>query len=253
MQLSSVPPPVLPPDAAYCMFLDLDGTLVDIAPTPAEVQLDASLVNLLAETAHLLDGALAIVSGRSIEGVDALLQPLLVAASGLHGYERRSVDGSLCRPFVDLTRLGQVRSDLVNFVADHPGLLMEDKSVGVAVHFRAAPHLAVAVREYLRVQSLHLGSAFGLLEGDAVIEIKPVSHNKATAVDAYMREEPFRGRFPIYIGDDHTDQDGFGAVTQRHGMAIAVGNRVSTQWRLRDPAAVTAWLTDFNNMSVRAA
>jgi trehalose 6-phosphate phosphatase len=184
--------------------------------------------------------------------MDRLLAPLRIATAGIHGYERRSADGSLFRPTPDAARLAGLRDLIRMFVAERPGLLLEEKSAGLAVHFRRVPYLEPAVRAHLVDHATSLGSSFELLEGDSVIEIKPATHSKATAVEAFMQEAPFAGRSPIYIGDDNTDYDGFAAVARHDGMAIAVGSRVSTPWRLRDPAAVRAWLTDFNNMSARA-
>lgn len=252
MTLASRPPPVPPCDQLYCLFLDFDGTLIEFAPTPEEVQPDASLVALLTETCSLLGGALAIVSGRSVDTMDRLLAPLRVPVAGVHGYERRAADGGFYRPTPHAAKLAALRDDLAQFVAARPGLLLEEKSAGLAVHFRRVPYLQGAVRSQLESGVASLGAEFELLEGDAVIEVKSATHNKATAVEAFMQEAPFAGRSPIYIGDDNTDFDGFAAVSRHGGMAIGVGNRVATPWRLRDPAAVRAWLLDFNSMSVNA-
>lgn len=247
MMLTSRPPPVPANGKSCCLFLDFDGTLVDFAATPDEVRPDESLVLLLTETSALLDGAVAIVSGRPVDSLDRLLAPLRLAVAGVHGYERRAADGSFYRPTPDGATLALVREGFADFARDRPGLLLEEKSAGLALHYRRAPHLECSVRTFLLSNPALLGSDFELLEGDAVMEIKPATHNKATAVEAFLQEAPFAGRMPIYIGDDTTDCDGFAAVTRHEGMAIAVGNRVSTPWRLRDPAAVRAWLIDFNH------
>jgi trehalose 6-phosphate phosphatase len=252
MILTSRPPPVPARGHRYCLFLDFDGTLVNFAATPAQVHPDQWLVSLLAETFSLLDGAIAIVSGRSIDSMDRLLEPLRLAIAGVHGYERRAADGRVYRPTPDAARMASLRDKFIHFVAQHPGLLLEEKSAGLAVHFRRVPHLAATVSDYLLANSALLGDDFEFLEGDAVMEIKPATHNKATAVEAFMQEAPFAGRLPIYIGDDNTDCDGFTAVLRHEGMAIAVGDRVSTPWRLQDPAAVRAWLVDFNHMCRQA-
>ncbi len=253
MMLSSFPATLPPPDRDYCLFLDFDGTLVNLENAPGDVARDAALVSLLQATAQGLGGAVAIVSGRPIDAIDALVAPLSMPVAGVHGFERRAANGIIYRPTPDLARIAVLRGRLQEFVAENPGLLLEDKTAALAVHYRNAPFLAERVREYLQSLQLLFGSEFELLEGSAVIEIKPAVHNKATAVEAFMQEAPFAGRIPIYIGDDTTDCDGFVAVERLEGMAIAVGTRVSTPWRLRDPAAVRAWLVDFNNMSVRSA
>jgi trehalose 6-phosphate phosphatase len=251
--LPSSHPANLPlPDRDYCLFLDFDGTLVDLAPRPEEVARDAALVALLGETSGRLQGALAVVSGRQIDAIDALLAPLRIPVAGVHGYERRSAAGVLYRPTPDAVRLAALREKLTEFVAEHPGLLLEDKSVALAVHYRMAPFLAPRVVEYVQGLSVICGDELEVQEGNSVLEIKPATHDKAVAVEAFLQEPPFAGRTPIFIGDDITDSDGFAAVERHAGIAIAVGTRVSTPWRLQDPAAVRAWLADFNRMSVRA-
>ncbi len=251
MLLSSRPPPIPPAENRYCLFLDFDGTLVDFAESPGAVVCDSSLVALLADSWRLLDGALAIVSGRQIHAIDTLIAPLRAPVAGLHGFERRGANGITYRPTSDGARLDSLRDRLLAFVEQRPGMLLEDKTAALAVHFRNVPHLGSSTSDFMLGLKRDLGDDFELLEGDAVIEIKPATHNKATAVEAYMQEAPFAGRVPIYIGDDITDSDGFVAVERHQGMAIGVGNRVLTPWRLRDPAAVRAWLLDFNTHCVR--
>jgi trehalose 6-phosphate phosphatase len=251
MLLSSIPASLPSPDRDYCLFLDFDGTLMNLEAGPDDVQRDEALVRLLGETTRRLAGAVAIVSGRRIDAVDALIAPLRMPVAGVHGYERRAADGVVYRPTPDLGRLAVLRERLDAFAGRHPGLLLEDKGAALAVHYRKVPYLGAQVLEYLSGMKPHFGDQFELLEGSEVVEIKPAVHNKATAVEAYMQEFPFAGRSPIYIGDDTTDCDGFMAVERHQGMAIAVGSRVATPFRLRDPAAVRAWLEDFNHMSVR--
>jgi trehalose 6-phosphate phosphatase len=252
MLLSSRPASLPAPDRDYCLFLDFDGTLVDLMPRPDDVSRDAALVSLLDTTARNLAGAMAIVSGRQIDAIDALIAPLELPIAGVHGYERRAADGVVYRPTPDMDRLSVLRDWLQRFVAGHAGLLLEDKVSALAVHYRNAPFLGEEVRQRLMGLKSVYGDEFELIEGSAVVEIKPATHSKATAVEAYMQEAPFAGRTPIYIGDDTTDCDGFVAVERHEGMAIAVGTRVSTPWRLRDPSEVRSWLADFNRMSVRA-
>ena len=114
-----------------------------------------------------------------------------------------------------------------------------------ALHYRRAPHLEAPLRALLLRFVATLPSNFELFEGDHVFEIKPVTYTKATAIEAFMQEAPFAGRFPIFIGDDSTDQDGFAAIRRYKGLAIGVGNRVAADWRLPDPAAVRRWLESF--------
>ena len=237
--------PVPVPDSDACLFLDVDGTLLDFALTPDRVGVDAELISLLRSTAERTQGALALVSGRTIDDLDRLFAPLRLPAAGVHGFERRDAGGTLHRPALESKHLQAARAELAQLVAAHAGLLLEDKHSALAVHYRRAPQLEALVRRELAELRTALLPDFELLAGDAVLEIKPGSHSKASAVEAFLREAPFAGRLPVFIGDDITDRDGFDAVCRHGGLAIAVGDRVSAQWQLPDPAAVRAWLKAF--------
>jgi trehalose 6-phosphate phosphatase len=250
MLQASLPPPVLPATANYCLFLEFDGTLVDFPPTPDSVPRDAGLVALLANTWQLLSGAVAIVSSRQIHKIDSLLSPLRIPVAGIHGFERRAANGITYRPLHDSSRLCTLRDQLAEFVLRQPGLVLEDKTAAVAVHYRKVPRLATVVAGFMHDLVQGQTGEFELQERNACFEIKFVTHNKATAVEAFMQEPPFANRVPIFIGDDTTARDGFQATERHGGVAIAVGSHVSTPWRLRDPAAVRAWLLDFNTHSV---
>lgn len=232
------------PDGDVCLFLDFDGTLVDFAATPDGVPRDDSLVRLLETVQQALDGALALISGRAVDTLDTFLAPLRLPVAGLHGYERRAADGAVFRPPEMPAHLERLRAELQQYVATRPGLLLEDKRSSLAVHFRRAPHHRDSVRAMFERFSAGMSPDLELLEGDAVVEVKPASHNKATAIEAFMREPPFAGRLPIFIGDDVTDRDGFEAVQRYGGMAIAVGDRVTAPWRLPDPGAVRNWVRE---------
>lgn len=235
-------PPVLPP-ARICLFLDFDGTLVEFADHPGAVRPDPQLVPLLHSLQAALAGAVAIISGRRIEDLDALLQPLRLPAAGLHGLERRDAQGREPMPRPPVTpELRLLRAQLLELAGSHPGLLLEDKLGTLAIHFRHAPQLEDAVDRVLADLIAPLRPRFEIVPGVQVREIKPGDRNKATAVEAFMREEPFAGRLPVYVGDDLTDADGFGAVRRHAGLSVAVGDRLDAQWRLPDPAAVHGWL-----------
>lgn len=240
---ATAPLPAVLPAARICLFLDFDGTLVEFADHPGGVRPDPELVRLLVALQAALDGAVAIVSGRRIEELDMLLSPLRLPAAGLHGLERRDARGRrpLPRP-VTPPGLSAVRASLLEFVAQHPGLLLEDKLASLAVHYRRAPHLGDAVDQALAALLAPLRPHFEIIPGDLVREIKPGDRDKATAVEAFMREEPFAGRLPVFVGDDYTDSDGFSAVRRFDGMSVAVGDRVQAQRRLPDAAAVRRWL-----------
>ena len=231
-----------PPQAPWCLFLDVDGTLLDIAPTPDAVSVDAALLNLLRGLARACDGAIALITGRPIAVVDALFDPLLLPVAGVHGFERRNAQGHYSRQGFVGTSLGYLRSEVTALARSLHGVLLEDKGCALALHYRQAPNLEETIR--LRVARLVSEAlpAFELLDGDHVVEIKPVEHDKSTAIEAFMREEPFIGRTPVFIGDDTTDLDGFAAINRFNGLAIAVGSRIHAEKRLADPPAVRAWL-----------
>lgn len=236
-------PPTLLPPSQICLFLDFDGTLADFANDPADVIVDPELVSLLERLHGALDGALALISGRPIEDLDRLLQPLRLPCAGLHGQERRNGRGHTDRIEVLLAELNRVRPALDELVAAHPGLLLEDKGSSLALHYRTVPKLGDLVRNMVARLADPLLPHYELLEGNHVVEIKPAAFDKSTVVEAFMREGPFANRVPVFIGDDITDQDGFRAVEQYSGIAISVGDRVSAPWHLHDPRAVRSWLS----------
>jgi trehalose 6-phosphate phosphatase len=231
-----------PPQAPWCLFLDIDGTLLDIAPTPDAVEVDAALRGLLRRLERACDGALALITGRPIAAVDALFAPLQLPVAGVHGFERRNAQGHYFRPGFVGAGLDHLRSEVTAIAQSLHGTLLEDKGCAFALHYRQAPDL----EETVRLRLAHLVSAslpaFELLDGDHVVEIKPVEHDKSTAIEAFMQEEPFAGRLPVFIGDDTTDLDGFAAMKRFNGLAIAVGSRIPGERRLAGPPDVRAWL-----------
>jgi trehalose 6-phosphate phosphatase len=231
-----------PPSLQWCLFLDVDGTLIELTDSPLDTFADPELKTLLGQVAERLGGALALVSGRGIAYLDALFAPLRLPAAGLHGVERRKASGEMHgASFVD-GQLSGARAAVNALVQAHPGTSVEDKGRTLAVHFRMAPDREAAVREALTAIAKPLGSNYHIQEGSMVLEIKPRGFTKATAIKAFMAEPPFSGRKPVFIGDDLTDQDGFRMVEDRGGLSIAVGDRVRGQYRLENAAAVRAWL-----------
>jgi trehalose 6-phosphate phosphatase len=231
------------PSCKWCLFLDVDGTLVEIAETPSAVVVDASLNALLTAVAQRLNGAVALVSGRSIATLDRLFTPLKLPAAGQHGAERRGASGVLCAnsPCHDAD-LNAARALLRAFVESHPGTLFEDKGRTVAVHFRLAPALEGSVRGAVAAATAPLEARYEVQEGNMVLEIKPKGFSKATAAEAFMREAPFAGRTPVFVGDDLTDESGLRFAERAGGVSIAVGDRLSGQWRLENPQEVRRWL-----------
>jgi trehalose 6-phosphate phosphatase len=238
MLMQALPPPSL----EWCLFLDVDGTLIELTDAPLETFADAALKALLGHVAERLGGAVALVSGRSIRYLDELFAPLRLPAAGLHGVERRKASGVLHgASFVD-TQLSQARTAVHALVEAHPGTSMEDKGRTIAVHFRMAPQVEANIRQSLMDIAKPLGSNYHIQEGNMVLEIKPRGFSKATAIKAFMKEPPFSGRKPVFVGDDLTDLDGFRLVEDQGGISIAVGGRVRGQFRLENAAAVRTWL-----------
>jgi trehalose 6-phosphate phosphatase len=231
-----------PPSLDWCLFLDVDGTLIELTDSPLATFASPELKALLGAVAERLGGAVALVSGRSIEYLDALFAPLRLPAAGLHGVERRRASGSMHgASFVD-ARLDPARAAARALVDAHPGTLVEDKGRTIAVHFRLAPQFELSVRRSLAEIAQPLGNNYHIQEGNNVLELKPSGFSKATAIKAFMTEPPFSGRRPVFVGDDLTDQDGFRMVEDQGGISIAVGTRVCAQFALADAAAVRAWL-----------
>jgi trehalose 6-phosphate phosphatase len=234
------PPPL--PSLQWCLFLDVDGTLIELTDSPLETYADPELKALLSEVAERLGGAVALVSGRSIEYLDALFSPLRLAAAGLHGVERRKASGVMHgASFVD-SQLDRARAALEELVVAHPGTLLEDKGRTVAVHFRMAPQFEPMILAAVRAIAAQLGSNYHIQGGNMMLEIKPRGFTKASAIKAFLHEPPFSGRKPVFVGDDLTDQDGFKTVEDQGGISIAVGDRVQGQFCLENPAAVRSWL-----------
>jgi trehalose 6-phosphate phosphatase len=222
----------------------VDGTILDLAKTPGEVVVDHRVLSLLEAVRDACTGALALVSGRSIADLDTLFEPLTFPAAGLHGAERRGVEGVILtskpgRP------LDEARAALVRWSAAHPGTLIEDKGAAIAVHYRLAPHFGAEAHREAAAITQRLAPDYVLQEGKQVIEIKPAGASKAEAIRQFMREPPFANRVPVFLGDDATDEDGLEAVRTMGGYAITVGPRESRHagWRLEDPAAVRDWLS----------
>jgi trehalose 6-phosphate phosphatase len=238
----SRPPP--PTALDVCLFLDIDGTLVEFTNTPSETQADPEIKTLIAALAARLQGALALVSGREIRTIDALFAPLKLAASGLHGGERRDAAGVLHGHDVADDGLSEARAALNQLARAHPGVLIEDKGRNLAVHFRLAPQSEALVRSAVAAIAAPLLNRYQLQEGIMMLELKPKGYSKGSAVQAFMREPPFSGRRPVFIGDDLTDMDGFAAVEADGGMSIGVGARVTAQYNLDNVAAVRGYLQE---------
>jgi len=231
-------PPRLHPGNA--LFLDFDGTLVDIAETPEAIEVPPALVGLLGDLHDWLDGAIAVVSGRQIDVLDRFLAPLRLCAAGEHGVQRRDPNGEMReQPAPDLACVLDAANQLAGA---HAGLLVERKHAAVALHYRLAPELEALCRDQMQ-RAIDGDPRFELLHGKSVFEVKPAGINKGIAIDAFMQEAPFIGRTPVFAGDDTTDESGFAVVQPAGGVAIKVGSGPSlAQHRLDSPRAVFEWL-----------
>lgn len=240
--LLSLPP--LTRDMAF--FLDLDGTLLEHVAHPQAVHADASLLRLLGALSAACGGALALISGRSIEDIDRLLAPLALPAAGQHGTELRLPQGTRRRDTPVIDKLGHAAADIVRLTAAHEGLVFENKGMTLALHYRMAPHLQDLAVHSMRGLAAALGGEFELQEGKFVVEIKPSGKDKGTAINEFMNEAPFAGRQPVFVGDDLTDEYGFAAVNAMGGHAVKVGTgETRARWRAQDSVAVLAWLGEF--------
>jgi trehalose 6-phosphate phosphatase len=228
---------------SWAVFLDVDGTLIEFAPTPDTVHVSPELPLLLEKVRRRFQGALALVSGRSLADLDALFQPFRFPAAGIHGVERRDAAGELHWMGLTPQQLQQARKFLSDFVAEHPGLLLEDKGRSLAVHFRLAPHLEHQVRAAVAEVMEVLPPGTHVQSGHYVLEIKSDAATKHTAIAQFMQEPPFAGRVPVFVGDDVTDMDGFQYVESVGGHAVFVGPEPDPArgW-LPDPRAVREWL-----------
>ena len=224
------------------VFLDVDGTLVPYAASPAAVRLDAQLIPQLAQLAAKLGGALALLSGRRLENLDQLFAPLSLPAAGLHGLQRRDAAGRPHCAMSTAAQLSSVRAQLQALVDAAPGLRLEDKIETFAVHFQSAPEQGPRVLAQMNAALALLGPAFQVQPGRFVYELKSRLFNKGTALRAFMQETPFIGRTPVMIGDDLTDLDAFQAAEALGGYAIAVGNLISARWHVSDPSELQRWL-----------
>lgn len=232
------------PNTEWALFLDVDGTLLEIAPTPDGVRVPARLKSLLSGLAEAAGGALAFVSGRPIAQLDRWFAPLRIPSAGLHGLERRDAAGKIHRASFDERALQRARAFLAALVKSNPGLLLEDKQMTLALHYRQAPELEATARKGAAHALELAGDAFCVLDGKMVLELKPDGFSKSLAIAAFLAEPPFAGRTPLFVGDDRTDEAGFSYVNGLGGIAVHVGNNPDTRarWRLPDVAAVHQWL-----------
>jgi trehalose 6-phosphate phosphatase len=230
----------------WALFLDIDGTLLEIAPTPSAVHPARADTTLIAALYEKTGGALALVSGRSLAKIDELFSPLRLPAAGQHGVERRDARGCVHRPPFPRKALERAAELIREFAAGHAGLVFEDKGYSMALHYRLAPRLAAAAHAVVREAARTVGDSVEVQGGKMVAELKPAGHDKGGAIEAFMHERPFAGRVAVFLGDDLTDEHGFRVVERLGGHSIKVGSgATAARWRVPDPAAARAWLQDW--------
>jgi trehalose 6-phosphate phosphatase len=234
----------LPLFARSALFLDLDGTLVDLAPTPDSVVVPSGLTEALRVVRHRLGEALAVVTGRPIETIDDLLGDAPFAVAGEHGAAIRAApDASIERADLKSPPLSWIDRGAV-LEAAWPGTMLERKARGFGLHFRLAPEAGIAIHDVL--STLVAGSPdFELMQGQMLWEIRPRGVDKGNAVASLMRHAPFLGRIPVFIGDDVTDEDGMREARAMGGAGLRVqevfGDAAGVRAWLRETAAIGDW------------
>lgn len=232
--------------SGHALCLDVDGTILDIAPTPDAVQVPPWMVPLLRELQGRFGGAVAFVSGRTIADIDRLFAPLKLPAIGVHGGEIRIAGGVVSRSDEHSRQLAAAKPFLLRSIQPLHGVLLEDKRSAIALHYRNAPGFG---REVLKAAELAvggLGADFAVLVGKCVVEIRPRHLTKGMALQRLMESPPFRGRTPIFAGDDVSDEDAFEAVNRLGGISVRVGEPMPTAatCQLSDPGQLRRWLQE---------
>lgn len=227
----------------WAFFLDIDGTLIDIAETPEGVVIPPELPGVLMRLAARVDGALALVSGRPMASLDRFFAPARLPLAGIHGAEMRLADGRLethTAPELEAVRV-QLRA-----LGARYGVLIEEKSVGVTVHYRGRPELAAELETQI-ADILQGTSGLALQPGKMMLEVRPAQADKGRALTRFMEAPPFAARRPLAIGDDLTDEHMFRVAVAMGGLAVRVGTdgrETAASAHLDDPLAVRSWLSN---------
>lgn len=235
-------PPPLSLGARTALFLDFDGTLVDIAERPDAVAVAQALPALLEALSRRLGGRMALVSGRSLAALEGLLGPVRLAMAGSHGGEFRPAAGAQVFPLADPLP-GAVVAELSRFARENGGLLVEPKPFSVAIHYRRHPD--VLERLLTRAEGIASQAGLAIKHGKQVIELVMPGSDKGSAVARYMELDLFAGTAPLFLGDDVTDEDAFHAVGAYGGDGVLVGamRPTAARWRLDGVGAVHRWLS----------
>ena len=232
------------PQNPFALFLDIDGTLIEHQAHPEGIAVDEDLRDLLVSAGEAVDGALAFVTGRSVEMVDRIFAPLAIPVAGLYGLEHRLQPGGEIETADEPEDVAAVAEAMQREFEHVDGVYFERKGPVLAVHTRAAPQAFEAVKASAEAALARLPAGYRIVAGNAGLEFLPVGALKSAAIDRFMEIEPFRGRTPVFIGDDVSDESGFSFVNEAGGLSIRVRPRGQTEARytLPDVASVREWL-----------
>lgn len=234
----AAPPAAIAHTGQIALFLDFDGTLVEIAPSPDDVHVDRRLPAALDGLRQRLGGALALVSGRPVALLDEMMAPYRFDAAGLHGAQIR-LGGQEAPRAAPSAALHEAMRAMVRFANAHVGVIVEDKRQSVALHWRLAPSLAEEALALMEQLAAELGPSMRLQRGKAVAELVPAGASKGGAIRWLLQQEAYAGRQPVFIGDDITDEDGFAAVNEVEGLSIRIGEgETCARHRLASPTAL---------------
>ena len=224
------------------LFLDFDGTLVEIIDDPAKVELSSDTRHALTVLYRRLEGALAIISGRDLEDLRGRLAPFSPALAGSHGIEQRDAAGRVrINGGHALDELNGLREPLQELAMRH-GLLLERKTGALSLHFRNRPELETECRAFV-AKLVNARPGLRVIHGNMVAEISLAGNDKGVAVAAFMKEDPFKGRLPVMVGDDTTDEDAFRAANDLGGFGVRIGSgTTNARYRIASTAQFLTWL-----------
>ena len=224
------------------IFLDVDGTILNFSNSPKDVKVDQYLLSLLKNLEISLNGALALVSGRSIKDLDNLFSPLKFNAGGQHGLELRK-SGEKNKQTVNTKEFQLIKNKIHKFVFNNKDIFLEDKGSSIAIHYRMAPDKKNDIKNFIS-DIIQNRSDLHLIEGKMVFEIKDKRFDKGKLISLLMQNSPFKNKLPIFLGDDLTDEDGFKLVNSLAGISIKVGSfrKTNANFFLSNVSDVNDWL-----------